>query len=261
MNFDEKRFRGCIPNPFYTPSGLRAMANADRMGVSEVRKWEEFATLIEDQGQTGTCEAVSATTVVEALMRKLIDKNLFAPNLGLDWRAVHRGAWRAVNGGKTAAAYSEQDGLPLGASLAWMQEKGILPGGALILDIGDSASDMADALEWSPVQIGTVVHDGFRPERVSELGEIGAPHAVPPDSGHAMALTGMIGGRDGAVMDTLAQSWGVGYGFKGWVQVNHLTLAWGFIDRPRYVYVRPEVAREWVAQRKRWEPFIVERAA
>lgn len=251
--------RGVIADPLYRAAGLRDLALADPGPFTEIRKWEPLVTLIEDQGATGRCEAFSAAMLVECLMREYIDRNLFAGNLTLDHARLHRGAWMLANPTKSPEDYSDQLGLPAGATLAFMRKVGVLPDRAVITDVGPTANEMWDALHDSPVQVFVICHDGFSPDRLKDNGEVPAPINVPPLNGHAMLVTAQIAGRDFARMDVLANTWGKDYGFKGWVQSHHAILAWSFIAAPKKVEISAEAAREWIERRKEWEGWIVRR--
>jgi hypothetical protein len=252
-------FTGCLPNPLYRAPGLRDLALTSIGPFSEVRKWEDYVTCIEDQGRTGTCEAQAASMIVETLMRQNIDKDLFAPDLGLDPYAMHKGAWLATYPDRPPEQYRDTYGLPLGATLEWCRANGILPHRCRIDDVGDSAPDLWDALHDAPVEIGVTVHDGYSPDRLGEFAEVPAPVQLPPDNGHALVVTGQITGADFSRMDVFANSWGRDWGFFGFGQCLHHTLAWTFIDRPKVVRISSDDVAEWIGGRARWEPLIVRR--
>ena len=211
---------------------------------------DPFLNPVDDQGQTGTCEARSACGVVETLIREYVNPNAFQGGKQLDATYWHREAFKLEYPGRE---YSDREGLPLGATFRAMKSKGMLPYEAQLVSVSPNYASMRPALVKAPLQIGVNLHNGWRADRVNrETGEIPVD-VITGVAGHGVKVVSLNAGRGGLAYWGIENSWGEGWAWHGIGQIEHDHLIKVLLDDP----ILLTFDYTWLRYNQEWRGYVV----
>lgn len=251
LPFNPSNYKGVVPDltpQWYQFSGWSA---ADlRAATQETHLWDEYVNIVDDQGQTGTCEARSACGVLEVLIRKFVSKGVFAPSCQLNAAYWHKRAFELTYPGQP---YSDQKGLPLGATFRAFRQDGVIPANASLDAIPASVLHLGAALQIAPVQVGLCVHAGWGPDQVSpQTGEV-PWGSFTGTNGHGVFVAGMNVGRDNRPLFTFPNSWGTSWAWYGVGQMEWSQFQATLLSSMLLLYFD----YKWLATNRKWERYII----
>ncbi len=253
--FNPRNYTGLIPS-----GRLLAFQVASKAPATEPNgaMWSPFVNVVDDQGQTGTCEARAACGWLEVMIRASHSPNAFAGGKQLDAMTIHKIAWLKETG-RPEMDYSPEYGLPMGASFRAMRALGLLPGDSIIYEIPISPGNLSDALHWGPFCMGTFVHDGWESGKMNrETGEIPWYSDLPNMGGHATLCTRMTMGLNNTPMLNVVNSWGEkDWGWHGIGQMSYSLFAATALCQPMQVRLPDKgVWKDWFGADETWKKYI-----
>jgi hypothetical protein len=211
----------------------------------EWRAWDLFLTPVDDQGRTGTCAAQAMTRIMEWAV---VMHDGYRPRISP--LKYYRAVWSDQNGKpwpEDGSGY--QDGLQAYTAYTSGVKLGLLPPDAARVDAEPTPASLAAALTASPLFAATCVTEGWR--LPSSLGEILDANVTV--SGHAWTISGLGRGRDGAQMVCGVNSWGMRWGWNGFLQMKLAQFA-------RCSWIKPfAISADWAkwVAKGTWKDLLV----
>jgi hypothetical protein len=222
-----------------------------------------YVTEVDDQRQSGMCQAFSSMIKLRILLRAKLDPEVFTgdvddpgDDLTLDPRPGHRLGHAEYYPGKP---YSHLNGLPAGTTLRVLREKGWISPGTRTERLSWDIGEMAEAVRRGPVEFPLVIHDGYGAARLHPTSrEI--PRPLDPTArlgGHSMCAF-LLRWFGGVPVWTLANSWDPAtWGFHGTAQIRHAHAEWSALDTP-YLLVMDDP--EWYEDNDQWRQLLIRRS-
>jgi hypothetical protein len=156
-----------------------------------------------------SCAGQAWANWMELMIRRYIGQDALRPGEQIDGHAIWRRGRELFDGGSLVG------GLTLFQAFHAMKDLGIVPEGAMMLDVTAAPAAMCEALLTSPLVQGHLVSEGWY-ETNPENGCIDHSKLPKPgDGGHATLLLDPVI-QDGALYWLSQNSWGPDYGFHGY---------------------------------------------